>query len=487
MNHRRFSFLSIIACHPLAWLGTFLVTFGAIFAFAYTAYSLVSGEENQYIGLLFLFVVPPAFFGGLALIPVGVYLRLRRWRKDNPSVVDRPLGSLLKEISGVTDRKGIFYPIFFLTVVNVVITAVILGSGYHYTESTTFCGTVCHTVMEPEHTAYLRSPHSRIPCVQCHIGPGASWFVRAKLSGLRQVWAVFAGTYSRPIPVPIEHLRPSRETCENCHWPEKFHGEKLKVIEHFDIDRNNTKLYTVLLLKIGGPNTVPGKASGVHWHISEGNQVTYVSEKNQRNRIPWVRYERDGSEPVEYFQATSEMSLEEIAGAEKRVMECIDCHNRPTHIYEVPDEAMDDLIRKNPQLQSIPFLKKKGLEILKTKFSEEEIEDRAVEARLLAWYEDQPWTEKEVKPPLLAQAADEVQSIYRRNVWPRMNIGWKTYPNHLSHIHFPGCLRCHENTHRTKTGKSINADCRLCHTIFAIREKNPPILKLLLKGTRSQY
>jgi hypothetical protein len=124
--------------------------------------------------------------------------------------------------------------------------------------------------MEPEYVMYMRSPHARVACVDCHIGPGASWFVRSKISGLRQVYAVLAKTYSRPIPTPVEHLRPSRETCEQCHWPEKFHGDKLKIFTHYDNDRNNTKRFTALLLKIGGPDAFGARASGIHWHVSQG-------------------------------------------------------------------------------------------------------------------------------------------------------------------------------------------------------------------------
>ncbi len=117
--------------------------------------------------------------------------------------------------------------LFALTMANIVIVSLAAYRGVEYMDSVAFCGQVCHSVMKPEFVAYQDGPHSRVTCVQCHIGSGASWFARSKLSGTRQVFAVALNTYSRPIPSPVENLRPARDTCEQCHWPEKFHGDKV--------------------------------------------------------------------------------------------------------------------------------------------------------------------------------------------------------------------------------------------------------------------
>ncbi len=127
------------------------------------------------------------------------------------------------------------------TLVNIVIAGQTGYSAVSYMESVTFCGQTCHTVMQPEFAAYQNSPHSRVECVKCHIGPGASWFVRSKLSGVGQVFAVTFNTYQRPIPTPVRNLRPARETCEACHWPEKFGEDRLRVIEKFADDEENTR------------------------------------------------------------------------------------------------------------------------------------------------------------------------------------------------------------------------------------------------------
>src|SRR5512147_2459048 len=105
--------------------------------------------------------------------------------------------------------------------------------------------------MNPEFTAYRLSPHARVACVDCHVGTGATWYVRSKLSGLRQVYAVLTNSYDRPIPTPITDLRPARETCEECHWPEKFYARQLRNTKHYLTDSANTEWNISLQMKIG--------------------------------------------------------------------------------------------------------------------------------------------------------------------------------------------------------------------------------------------
>jgi len=471
--------VGISTCHPLAKLGGYMVTFGTISALSYTAVTVFGHAESAYGGILFLILVPLAFFGGLTLFPIGVYLAYKKHCLEDPNLSKKSLGEILHRLSGEQDVRGRIIAFILFSIANVVFTLVIVMAGFEYMDSASFCGLLCHKVMEPEYVLYRRSPHARVACVDCHIGPGASWFVRSKLSGLRQVYAVTAGTYSRPIPTPVEHLRPSRETCEQCHWPEKFHGDKLKIIAHYDNDRNNTKRYTALLLKIGGPDAVGARAGGIHWHVSQGNRVIFMSEKGERRDIPWVRLERVSEPPVEYRFTGRRISNAEIAAAPKRIMECVDCHNRPTHIYRTPDEELDEMFSLWPELQKVPYLKKASGEVLARRFDEAAIQGKAVRGALLDWYRGHP--EENPDPALLQQAAEQVQEIYGRSIWPRMNIGWETYPNHIGHATgIPGCLRCHGNNHINAAGKAVRADCRLCHTILALKEEKPPLFDFMV-------
>jgi hypothetical protein len=471
-------FVGIITCHPLSKLGGYLATFGTISGIIYTGMTLFYHPESPYIGIIFVAVVPPSFFGGLMLVPVGIYLEFRKRRRADPHLGEKPLGKILQNLSGESDVRNRIVAFVLFSAVNVALTMVIFIGSLEYMDSAAFCGSLCHTVMQPEYTAYMRSPHARVGCVDCHIGPGASWFVRSKLSGMRQVYAVLAKTYSRPIPTPIEQLRPARDTCEACHWPEKFHSDKLKVITHYADDRNNTKRYTVLLLKVGGPEARGARSGGIHWHVSSGNRVTYASEKGERRDIPWVRLESEGRSPVEYYFTGSTLTKAEIDKTPKRTMDCVDCHNRPTHIYSTADEELEGMFGKWPDLQNVSYLKKAASEVLARQFTEDSIVRGEVGDALLAWYGAHP--EEKPEPALLKQAADQVQEIYRQNCWPEMDITWGTYPNHIGHTISPGCLRCHGNNHVTAGGDTVNADCRLCHTILALDEEDPPLFEYMV-------
>jgi len=470
--------VGILTCNPISKVGGYLATFGTISGVIYTAMTILYGAENAYAGIIFVSVVPTTFFGGLLLVPLGLYLEFRRRRQQDPSLGEKPLSAILQSLSGESDVRNRIITFVLFSGANVVLTMVIFVASLDYLDSPSFCGQLCHTVMIPEYTTYQRSPHARVPCVDCHIGPGASWFVRSKISGVRQVYAVMAKTYSHPIPTPIEHLRPARETCEKCHWPEKFHQDKLKIITHYRNDRDNTKYYTAILLKVGGPEAEGAKPTGIHWHVSGGNRVTYASEKGERKDIPWIRFERNGQPPIEYQFTGSKLTGAEIAALPKRTMDCVDCHNRPTHIYRTANTELETMFTRFPELQSVPYLKKAASEVMGRQFSNDAIEEGEVRRSLVAWYDAHP--EEKPEPGLLKLAADKVQEIYGLNIWPEMNIQWGTYPNHIGHTVSQGCLRCHGNNHVTAEGKAVRSDCRLCHTVLALEEEKPPLFDFMV-------
>ena len=151
-------------------------------------------------------------------------------------------------------------------------------------DSVNFCGQVCHEVMQPEFTSYRAGPHARVKCVECHIGPGAPWFVRSKLSGARQLYAVTFNTHSRPIPSPVENLRPARDTCEQCHWPAKFHGDKIRAMREYADDDKSSESVNVMRLHVGGGSESLGPVSGIHWHTQPSNRSSSTSRPTTSGR-----------------------------------------------------------------------------------------------------------------------------------------------------------------------------------------------------------
>jgi nitrate/TMAO reductase-like tetraheme cytochrome c subunit len=350
--------------------------------------------------------------------------------------------------------------------------------GVEYMDSARFCGLTCHTVMAPEYTAYLDSPHSRIACASCHIGPGAPWVVKAKVDGVRQVIAVAFGTYARPIPSPVHTLRPARATCEQCHWPQKFTGDRLKVISKFGDDEKNTLTKTVLLLKLGG--RMGSRAVGIHGrHFDDKERISYLTTSPRREVIDSVTYIGDDGKSVEY--ASTEAPKEAKAGpaapkAELRTMDCIDCHNRPTHAFQLPERAVNEAMVLGRISPDLPFIHKKSLELLKIVYPTREEAFQRMDRDLTEFYKTKYPDVYQARRATVETAVREVQKIYGRNVWPNMKISWGTHPNHLGHEDFPGCFRCHDGSHKAADGRVISAECDACHAVLAQDESNPKVL-----------
>jgi nitrate/TMAO reductase-like tetraheme cytochrome c subunit len=359
---------------------------------------------------------------------------------------------------------------------NALILSVGTYRGVEYMDSANFCGQTCHTVMQPEFTAYEQSPHQRVGCVGCHIGPGAGWFVKSKLSGLRQVYAVTFHTYDRPIPSPVQQLRPARETCEQCHWPQMFTGDKLIIRKKYSDDEKNTPLTTVLIMKIGGHTG--DRAVGIHGrHLDAQSRIQYLSVDRQRQTIPRVTYVDDDGREVEFASTDAKPTKEQLSAGESRAMDCIDCHNRPAHNFQTPEHAVDDAMSAGRISTDLPFIKKKAVEALKAASSDHGNVTQRMASGLNDFYRASFPDVFASKQSAIAAAIAQVQLIYQQNVFPAMGVAWDTYPNNLGHSDFPGCFRCHDGNHATADGKrTISNDCDTCHTLLAVEDANPKVI-----------
>lgn len=464
----------------ISLIGAMIVTAATPFLFGYMLADAAWHIKNPYFGAAVYLVLGPVFLGGLAMIFVGAFFfrgdrevhlftleYLRRYFTD-PELFGRL-------------RRNVFL-IVLLTSVNFVVFSMFLYRAYHYMESTQFCGQFCHTVMNPEFTAYQNSPHSRVACVECHIGSGADWFVKSKISGARQLLAVAADTYPRPIETPVHGLRPARDTCEKCHRPELFHGEKLTVQNRFLDDAENTAVHDVLLMKIGSAGDRAQSSHGIHWHVAPENRITYLATDHTRTTIPEVRLQRaDGS--VTVFRTEDADQLLAAAGpqSELREMDCIDCHNRPSHVYLSAEDALDRKLLEGQIPRELPFIKRQALAAVETAYQTTAEAKDGIAAQLTAWYRENYAELIDRQPQLLEKAVAGVQLAYTENVFPEMNLNWDTYVNQVGHgVDFDsGCFRCHDDLHANPAGTTISADCNTCHTLLAIEEPDPPILETL--------
>jgi hypothetical protein len=321
--------------------------------------------------------------------------------------------------------------------------------------------------MEPEHTAYANSPHARVSCAECHVGAGAGWYAKSKLSGAYQVYAAAFNKYPRPIPTPIKNLRPAQETCEQCHWPEKFFGAQQRQYNHYMYDEANTHWPINLLIKTGGGDPKTGQTAGIHWHMNIGVQVEYVARDERRQDIPWVRVtDRTTGRVTVYQDQVSPLSAEELAASTVRRMDCIDCHNRPSHKFNSPDNAIDRAILTGTIDASLPEIKRVAVEAMQAPYETKDDAFRAIATKIPDFY-------LQNYPDILAQkrvAIDEAvlatQYQFSQNVFPEMKVRWEGYPDNIGHFIFPGCMRCHDGNKVSDDGWTITRDCTACHAIL---------------------
>ena len=457
--------------NPVSLLGVVLTTSSAITLIAFWIYDfMLPGPPHPYVGILLFLLLPGVFVLGLLLIPIGIWFRRHALLAAGEIPTEYPAIDL--------KRPAVRSTLLFVALasfLNLMIFGFASYRGVSYMDSTTFCGQTCHTVMQPEFSAYQNSPHARVECVQCHIGPGAGWFVRSKLSGLRQVYAVTFRTYSRPIPSPVRYLRPARDTCEQCHWPQRFSGDKFIQRTNYKEDEKNTPLTTALIMKIGG-HTRQGSVGIPGRHLNDGSRIRYISTDDRRQVIPVVYYTDDQGKTVEYVSTDIKVTKEQLAKGETRSMDCIDCHNRPTHAFELPENAVDLRMSRGVISPELPFIRKKAVELLKASYPDRNTAKSRIEEGITSFYRANYPEVYNTKRALVEQAADGVSSIYLRNIFPDMNVTWGVHPNNLGHNDFPGCFRCHDGSHTSADGQTISNDCSACHSLLAVQEENPKVL-----------
>lgn len=443
--------------------GAIVAFISLMFIVFFLLMSLLFQTGSSYLGLFTYIILPVFLIMGLILIPIGMIGRMRRMKKGIEPVKGKPW------IIDFTDRRHRNATLVFAlgTIVLVFLTGIGSYEAFHYTESVKFCGTTCHKVMEPEHTAYQNSEHANVRCVECHVGEGAGWYVKSKLSGLRQVWAVITNSYSHPIETPIANLRPARETCERCHWPEKFYSHKLVSEKHYLADSANTVWNIDLRMKIASSHSAFGNTEGIHWHINPNIKIEYMDPADDREALPWVKSTNTLTGETTIYQDTeAPLSDSAMHATLPRVMDCMDCHTRPSHKYLSPSVFVDHSISAGEIPVTLPEIKKVAMDILIPAWENRQIAHDTIRKYVEAFYKD-------TYPDIFASRKADIDlaitsmiSGYSKNIFPEMKASWEAYPDHIGHMEANGCFRCHNGKHASESGKTISNDCNLCHSIM---------------------
>lgn len=455
----------LLTLHWLSLTGAALVTTAGISWLFVLPLQTRGHADNPYVGIVVFLILPAIFFAGLALIPIGIQLQKRRVREAfGETSFDRKRALVrLAWFLGVT------------TVLNVIIGTQFTYRAVKHMETPQFCGQSCH-VMNPEFAAYVNSPHSEVECVECHVAPGAAGWIASKTAGIRQLFETIGKTHPRPIPSALEsnHLVPATQTCENCHWPQKFGSVRLRVINNYAEDEKNTLTQTVLMMMVGG-----SKFAGIHgMHFGPGIHIRYAAADAKRQTIPWVEYRNTATGRVEIFLSEG-ATQDAVSNLPRYEMQCVDCHNRPTHTFESPERGMNNALSLGEIATGLPYIKKKGVELLKASYNSNQEASEKLPMALVNFYRQNYPDLYAKESQVVQEAARTVLAIYSRNVFPDLKVDWGTYPNNLGHTEFPGCFRCHDGSHTTTDGSSISQDCKSCHEPLAMDEASPEILKTL--------
>jgi mono/diheme cytochrome c family protein len=463
LNRNR-PFLFLLTSHWVSLLGAALVTTAGFSWLFVLPLHMRGSASNPYIGLLAFIGIPIVFFAGLALIPVGIFLAKRRIAAGLGAVENR---------RGMIQRIAIF--VGALTVINIVIGTQVTYRAVQHMETNQFCGATCH-VMKPEFTAHLTGPHQSVGCTDCHITPGATGWIKSKIAGSRQMELVLLNSFPRPIPSAMESdkLAPSVDTCEQCHSRARVVGPRLRVISKFKDDEANTPEQTVLMMSVGGGNT-----GGIHGvHMGPGVVMRYAAADAKRQTIPWVEYTNTSTKETRTYLAAG-TKPEAIAGMKQFEMQCVDCHNRPTHAFDLPERAVDKAMAAGLIPLGLPFAKKTAVAVLTATYATEDEALRKIPAAFSAFYQQKypdVWGKRSND---VDRAGHAVLALYQRNVFQDLKVGWGTYVDNLGHMDSPGCFRCHDESHATAAKKTITQDCSTCHNPLAVEETSPDVLKTL--------
>ncbi len=447
--------------HPLAAVGGAMLGAGVTSFIVLVLIDLTAGQENPYRSLVTFIAVPVVITIGSLLFLLAIRIQVVQARRRGENV----RFNLRIEPTNPKYMRNLWLFIGLLAAL-VLLVGFSSFKAYEATDSVAFCGEACHTVMEPQAVTYEASAHARVPCAECHIGPGASFWVRAKVDGIRQVWRTMTNSYERPVATPIENLRPAQETCEQCHWPDQFYGQKLINTTYYRTDEANSPWSVSLLVNVGGGNPRTGVLEGIHWHMVTDNIIEYIAMDHKRQEIPWVRITDGAGNETVY--ADPDVTIDpESDDLETRTFDCIDCHNRPSHHFLPPATAMNLEMSKGTISDALPYIRKVGLELLNASYETREEANAVIPASLAEFYRIEHGGDYEALRSEIDQASTVLLEIYNTFFFPEMRTDYRVRINNNSHFVNEGCFRCHGTTLQTAAGETINDSCDSCHAIVA--------------------
>lgn len=447
--------------NPLTLAGSVIALFNLALVVFLLVVELLAKRPRPYSDLVILLILPLFILIGVAFIILGIVRQRRRQRAAPP-------GEQRFLVVDFNDHKQrrlvILLSAGFLSVI--LLYAFGVFQGYEFVESDFFCTQVCHTVHRLDSQAHAFSYHAKVGCSACHVGSGTQYFVLTKLKGITDLYSLLSNTFPRPIPAPIKDLRPSKDICQDCHGPKYAIREDLQVRKYYLSDTKNTEWEIDLLLKMGAVRVQTDKPPMMHWHYAVARQIEYASADPKREAIPWVRAVGFDGKARIYRAEDGNAAGKEPAPEQKRVMDCIDCHNRVGHELYPPNRVTNALLSLKLIDPSLPDIKSTAVEALEGKYDSREAARSGIKDAIMEFYKKKYPDIAASREAELKQVILTLQDLYDRNYDSVMKETWKSYPSQSGHMYSLGCFRCHDGKHVSDDGKVLSKDCALCHLLL---------------------
>jgi hypothetical protein len=411
--------LSKVFSNPVSLTGLIIAVFNIGFIVFLSVVEAFSKRVHPYADLVIWLLLPSLVLLGVVLIIIGIKRERRREREGTG--VERRF--LVVDFNDPRHRKTAILVLMAFLLLS-LLYAFAGYKTYEFTESKTFCGMMCHQVMGPEYRSHGYSVHARIACADCHVGPGAKYFLLYKLKGTRQLVDVLINRYPKPIPTPVADLRPSQDVCENCHGPKYQVNQRLESRTYFLSDKKNSRKTISLLLRMGKTEFTSERPPKMHWHSSTTEEIVYATTDPKRIDIPWIRVKRlDGKERI-YRSEGSKLSDADAAKAGKKRMDCVDCHNRQGHPYNPPDIILNALLGVGIVDPGLPEIKSVSVKALEAPYASRDEARKGIDRSIREFYRQTYPAVAKDREAAIAMAIGALQGAYDRNYDPHMQVSW---------------------------------------------------------------
>ncbi len=451
--------------HPICLAGSVITVSGLSASLVALGFDLWNGEDSSpYQGLLTFMLFPSVMMAGLSIVAIGLIFQRRRAKKQ--SLKNLPIGPPLdwhNPRHRVAFSASVFFSILF-------VFGSIIGAtrAYHYTESTKFCGALCHEPMDPQAVAHANSPHANVPCVECHVGHEIKSYAEAKISGMRQVYQIATNSYHRPIRLPSEGSQKLAKNCLNCHWPSMLQESQMSNRTRFGYDAPNTERHIKMLLRNGGTR-IPGEDPAIHWHAGLEGRIEYWFADEFAQEIARVAVRQESGSVTIYNRQLENKPVYKdstVDGMTVQKMNCLTCHNRPAHNFKTPDELIDRALLRQDISSTLPFIKRVAIQAMIRDQKTKSAALSAIENDVLTFYQTNFPKVSTDRSSEIADSIKAIQNAYAESNFPSMSVTGSTYPNNIGHRAFPGCFRCHDGNLVDKAQNKIEDRCDLCHVFF---------------------